>query len=617
MASRLSKEIETLLTVIAPLAFLSSAHRDMMSNLIDAEQLLELFQTKPSVTGGTKSLPANIKGLVEFDHVNFGYDGKKQTITDLSFHVAPGKTIALIGETGGGKSTILKLLFRFYDITSGSLRVDGHDIRELSLESLRERIGVVPQDPTLFNDTIISNLRYARLDATNEEIMNACKAAAVHDKIMTFADGYQSKVGEHGVRLSGGELQRIAIARAILKDPSIILLDEATSSVDSETEGKIQEALKKLSKDRTTFIVAHRLSTIMDADLILVIKDGRILEQGPPVELMKAKGKYYSLWIKQMGIADVSLDADSEAKKTLESLEDPGDVEGPADGMSGVQAKTDQTEELIKDTVDSSKPVEELKRAGFSSEPSSPVKKMFRPNAPDFVPHLKKVEGAKQSQASRSQNQPSHLNNQDVITTKAIEEENGSKSRKRKPRQDASAGGPNFQVGGSTDSVETQGNYSQKPQSNGNGAEPKAKRHRVNKRHHSKSEPSSQITRASQGDGSGKVDIPSTESSEGQIANPPGRRRSSAPTIRLEGATNPQNLSDNLNRRRRRWRNRNRDTSAISRDPSTTTSGEWSAASTPHRESPGPTNTPVNEAVSSGKVEALSSYSNIRFASGS
>ena len=304
--------------LLGPLAFLSSAHRGMLANLIEAEKLLELLKTKPTVRGGTIQVPAKIEGKVEFDHVNFRYDDKRQITHDLSFRVDPGQKVALIGETGGGKSTILKLIFRFYDVTSGSVRVDGHDIRDLSLESLRECIGVVPQDPSMFDGTIMSNLRFARLDATDEEIKDACKAAAVHDKIMTFTNHYQSRVGEHGIRLSGGELQRIAIARVFLKNPSIILLDEATSSVDSETEGKIQEALKRLSKNRTTFVVAHRLSTIIDADNIIVIKDGTIIEQGPPGDLMKAKGKYYSLWIKQVG----TIDPAATIAKNEEALED-------------------------------------------------------------------------------------------------------------------------------------------------------------------------------------------------------------------------------------------------------------------------------------------------------
>ena len=287
---------------------------------MDAEELLRLFQTKPSVQDGPNELSI-AGGNVAFEKVSFSYDGKKNNIKDISFHAKQGQKVALIGETGAGKSTILKLLFRFYDVTNGSVSIDGQDTRNVTLESLRDCIGVVPQDPSLFNDTVIANVRYAKLDATDEQVMDACKAAAIHDKILTFTDGYQTKVGEHGVKVSGGELQRIAIARAILKNPKIILLDEATSSVDSETEGKIQEGLQKLCQGRTTFVVAHRLSTIMDSDFIIVIKDGTILEEGTPSDLFRRKGKYYRLWTKQMGITDATT-SDEDASSSGVTLQD-------------------------------------------------------------------------------------------------------------------------------------------------------------------------------------------------------------------------------------------------------------------------------------------------------
>ncbi|KAI9873720.1 MAG: hypothetical protein M1830_010691, partial [Pleopsidium flavum] len=284
-----------------PLAFFGSAYRQISSDFLDAEQLLQLLQYKPTITDRTGARALVLKqGEVEFDNVHFSYDSQRQTLKGITFRAAPGQTVALVGETGGGKSTILKLLFRFYDVAQGTIKIDGQDIRDVTLESLRENIGVVPQDPSLFNETIMSNVRYARLDASDDEVRDACKAAAIHDKIMSFTDGYQSTVGERGVRLSGGELQRIAIARAILKDPNVILLDEATSSVDTETEMHIQEAFRKVTLGRTTFVVAHRLSTIMNADLILVVKSGEILEQGTHDELFRAKGKYYSLWAKQV-----------------------------------------------------------------------------------------------------------------------------------------------------------------------------------------------------------------------------------------------------------------------------------------------------------------------------
>jgi len=271
-----------------------------VGNLIDAERVLQLLTTEPAVKNSEKATELVIKsGEVQFDNVNFAYDARKSVLKDISFTAEPGKTIAIVGETGGGKSTMLKLLFRFYDVTSGSIRIDGQDLRSVTLSSLRDALGVVPQDPSMFNQTILENIRYARLDATDDEIHEACKAAAVHDKILSFPDGYKSKVGERGVKLSGGELQRIAIARVLVKNPRICLLDEATSAVDSSTEQQIQEAFKKLSAGRTMFVIAHRLSTISEADMILVIEKGEIVEHGTHDQLLLQGGKYLELWTKQ------------------------------------------------------------------------------------------------------------------------------------------------------------------------------------------------------------------------------------------------------------------------------------------------------------------------------
>lgn len=284
-----------------PLHLVATSYRRISSNLIDAERLLQLLNTKSSVQDKENAKDLEVgPGKVEFINVDFAYDDRKQTLHDINFTAESGKTIAFVGETGGGKSTTLKLLFRFYDVKSGRIEIDGQDIRDVSLESLRESLGVVPQDPSLFNQSIRDNVRYARLDATDEEIEEACKAAAVHDKIMTFPEKYDSKVGERGVKLSGGELQRVAIARVLLKGPKIVLLDEATSAVDSSTETQIQDAFRKLSEGRTTFVIAHRLSTIMDADLILVIDQGKIVQRGTHTELLTQEdGKYKELWTKQ------------------------------------------------------------------------------------------------------------------------------------------------------------------------------------------------------------------------------------------------------------------------------------------------------------------------------
>lgn len=243
--------------LLGDLAYITYANHQVLQYLIDAESLLDLLHTEASVEDG--STPFNFKrGAVVFDDVNFSYEGHKTVINNFSFNVRPGQRVALVGETGAGKTTILRLLFRFYDVQSGSIMIDGQDLRDVTLDSLRRCIGVVPQDPSLFNDTIMANVRYARLSASDRDVMEACRAAAIHDKVMTYADGYSTKVGEHGIKLSGGELQRISIARVILMNPKIILLDEATSSVDSDTEGLIQSALHGLTKGRTTFTIAHR-----------------------------------------------------------------------------------------------------------------------------------------------------------------------------------------------------------------------------------------------------------------------------------------------------------------------------------------------------------------------
>ncbi|OAX84907.1 hypothetical protein ACJ72_00729 [Emergomyces africanus] len=286
--------------LVWPIKFLSHEYRYLMSDLLDAERLLDLFMTSPTVAD--KADAANlgqIEGAVEFENVNFTYDSKRVAIQDVSISASPGQTIALVGTTGAGKSSLMKLLLRFYDVTSGSIKIDGHDIRDVTQGSLRDAIGVVPQNPLLFNATIMENLRYARLSASDEEIYDACRAAAIHDNITTFPEGYNTRVGEQGVKLSGGELQRLAIARVFLKDPPILILDEATSAVDTETESQIQNALKKLSRKRTTFVIAHRLSTIVRANQILVVQEGTIIERGTHQELLERGERYHYLWQNQ------------------------------------------------------------------------------------------------------------------------------------------------------------------------------------------------------------------------------------------------------------------------------------------------------------------------------
>lgn len=292
--------------LIWPMKFLAHNYRYMMNDLVSAERLLDLLQTKSTIIEKENAVELrDVKGHVAFENVGFSYDPRKPTLRDLSVSAAPGQTIALVGETGAGKSSTMKLLLRFYDVTSGRITIDGHDIRDITLSSLREALGVVPQDPLLFNATVIENLRYARPTATDEEIFEACRAAAIHDRILTFADGYESRVGEQGVKLSGGEIQRLAIARVFLKDPPITILDEATSAVDTMTEASIQEALDKLRNGRTTFVIAHRLSTIVKADEIVVLHNGEVAERGTHQELLALGGRYNDLWTRQVGGAMV------------------------------------------------------------------------------------------------------------------------------------------------------------------------------------------------------------------------------------------------------------------------------------------------------------------------
>lgn len=292
--------------LIWPMKFLSHNYRFLMNDLVDAERLLSLLQTKSTIAEKEDATELrDVKGNVAFENVSFSYDPRRPTLRGLSVSAAPGQTIALVGETGAGKSSTMKLLLRFYDVTAGRIAIDGHDIRDVTLSSLRDALGVVPQDPLLFNATVMENLRYARPTATDAEVFDACRAAAIHERILSFADGYDSRVGEQGVKLSGGEIQRLAIARVFLKDPPIIILDEATSAVDTMTEASIQQALDKLRNGRTTFVIAHRLSTVVNADEIVVLHNGEVAERGTHAELLVMGGRYNDLWTRQVGGATV------------------------------------------------------------------------------------------------------------------------------------------------------------------------------------------------------------------------------------------------------------------------------------------------------------------------
>ncbi|KAF4453963.1 hypothetical protein F53441_3488 [Fusarium austroafricanum] len=294
----------------SPLQFFAKLGKNVSDDFIDAERLLDIMRTQPSVENQKGARPLKfVAGEVNFERVSFSYDKKKGIVKNVSFHVPAGQTVAFVGATGAGKSTLIKLLDRFYDVGDGRICIDGQDIRDVDLFSLRDRIGVVPQNPILFDDTIMNNVRYGRITASDEEVFEACQAACIHDKIKGFTHGYKTRVGERGVKLSGGELQRIAIARAMLKKPDIVLLDEATSAVDTDTEQQIQISFKRLCQGRTTFIVAHRLSTIMNADRIIVVENGEILEQGNHDELIVAGGRYADLWSKQVFVRSKEEDA--------------------------------------------------------------------------------------------------------------------------------------------------------------------------------------------------------------------------------------------------------------------------------------------------------------------
>ena len=300
-----------MLSLYAPLNILGWAWREIKQGAVDLEKLYGLLGMKPEITDApdAKVLDHPV-GSVAFEQVSFSHEGRAVGVQDISFNLEPGRKIAFVGTSGAGKSTLLKLLFRFYDVKSGRVLVDGHDVRELTQESLRRALGLVPQDVVLFNDTIRRNIAYARPDATDAEVRDAARRAQLLDFIESLPEGWNTRVGERGLKLSGGEKQRVGIARVILSDPAILVLDEATSALDSATEQAVQEALDEASQGRTTLMVAHRLSTVKSADEILVLEAGQVIERGDHASLLAKHGKYADMWERQARSANLALVAE-------------------------------------------------------------------------------------------------------------------------------------------------------------------------------------------------------------------------------------------------------------------------------------------------------------------